>query len=70
MPRGSDGQVTDDYDGEPLPQETPEIHLGLGSTTYHLYLSEENHQKLLEVLEPFIGGADDAGPPGRMHNMR
>ncbi len=70
MPRGEDGQVTDDYDGESLPEDTPPTHLRVGSTTYHLYLSEENGEKLLEALHPFIDGADTDDETGRMHNMR
>jgi hypothetical protein len=70
MPRGDDGQITDDVDGQPLPEGTPETHLALGTATYRLYLSEENHQKLIEALRPFIGDVTDPGPPGRMHNMR
>ncbi len=37
----------------------------IGSSTYYLYPSTENHQKLVEVLQPFIGDADDTGQPGR-----
>ena len=70
MPRGEDGQITDDYDGKPLPEETPQTHLGLGTKTYHLYLAEENYHKLLEVLQPFIGDAEEGDHTGRMHNMR
>jgi hypothetical protein len=70
MPRGDDGQITDDLDGQPLPEGTPETRLGLGPATFHLYLSEQNYQKLIEVLEPFIDGADGEGPHERMHNMR
>ncbi len=70
MPIADDGQVTDDYDGEPLPEDTPQTHLGLGTTTYHLYLSEKSQRKLLEVLEPFVGEALSEDYTGRMHNMR
>ena len=70
MPRGDNGQITDDYDGQPLPADTPQTHLSLGSTTYLMYLSEDNQHKLVEVLQPFISNAEGDDRTGRMHNMR
>src|SRR4051794_28646542 len=50
--------LVDDYDGKELPDGTKPVHLALGRTTYTLHLSEANHGKLLEVLHPFIDGAE------------
>lgn len=50
--------LLDDYDGKELPDETSPVRLSLGRTTYSLYLSEANHGKLLEALNPFLEGAE------------
>lgn len=50
--------LVDDYDGKELPDDTSPVRLSLGRTTYDLYLSEDNHGRLLEVLNPFIEGAE------------
>ena len=50
--------LVDDYDGKELPEDTSPVSLSLGRTTYNLYLSDKNHGKLLEVLEPFIKDAE------------
>lgn len=52
--------LVDDYDGKELPEDTQPVQLSLGRTTYNLYLSEDNHGKLLEVLDPFIKDAETA----------
>lgn len=58
MPRKTINVLTDDYDGKELPEGTAPIRLSLGRTMYALYLSEDNHGKLLEALEPFITDAE------------
>lgn len=50
--------LVDDYDGKELPDDTAPVRLSLGRTTYNLYLSETNHGKLLEALNPFLEGAE------------
>lgn len=50
--------LVDDYDGKELPDDTSPVRLSLGRTTYNLYLSEANHGKLLEALNPFLEGAE------------
>lgn len=50
--------LVDDVDGKELPEDTQPVQLSLGRTTYNLYLSEKNHGKLLEALEPFISNAE------------
>jgi hypothetical protein len=50
--------LLDDFDGKELPDETSPVRLSLGRTTYNLYLSEKNHGKLLETLEPFVKDAE------------
>ena len=50
--------LVDDYDGKELPDDTSPVRLSLGRTTYDLYLSEDNHGRLLEALNPFIEGAE------------
>lgn len=50
--------LLDDLDGTELPDETSPIHLSLGRTTYALYLTEDNHGKLLKALDPFIANAE------------
>ncbi len=50
--------LVDDYDGKELPEDTQPVNLSLGRTTYNLYLSEGNHGKLMEALEPFIKDAE------------
>lgn len=50
--------LVDDFDGKELPEDTDPVHLSLGRTTYALYLSEKNHGKLLEALNPFIESAE------------
>lgn len=50
--------LLDDYDGKELPDDTQPVNLSLGRTTYALYLSEKNHGKLMEVLDPFIKDAE------------
>lgn len=53
--------LVDDYDGAELPEDTAPVHLSFGRTAYSLYLSEDNYGKLLEVLNPFIEGAETTG---------
>jgi len=50
--------LLDDFDGKELPDDTTPVNLSLGRTTYALYLSEKNHGKLLEALNPFIENAE------------
>lgn len=50
--------LVDDLDGKELPDDTQPVNLSLGRTTYSLYLSEKNHGKLLEALNPFIENAE------------
>lgn len=50
--------LVDDLDGTELPEDTQPIHLSLGRTTYALYLSEKNHEKLLKAVTPFIENAE------------
>ena len=50
--------LLDDYDGAELPDDAQPVNLSLGRTTYALYLSEKNHGKLLEALNPFIENAE------------
>lgn len=59
--------LVDDYDGKELPDDTQPVQLSLGRTTYSLYLSEDNHGTLLELLEPFIKDAEtvSSGPASR-----
>lgn len=52
--------ITDDLDGKELPEDTKPVALSMGRTTYNLYLSDDNHGKLLAALEPFISGAETA----------
>lgn len=53
--------LLDDLDGTELPDDASPIHLSLGRTTYSLYLTEDNHGKLLKALEPFIENAETVG---------
>lgn len=57
--------LVDDLDGKELPEGTEPVHLSLGRTTYALYLSEDSHGKLLEVLNPFIENAETVAAPTR-----
>lgn len=50
--------LVDDLDGTELPEDTQPIRLSLGRTTYSLYLSDKNHEKLLEAVTPFIENAE------------
>lgn len=50
--------LVDDLDGTELPEGTQAINLSMGRTTYALYLSEKNHEKLLKALTPFIENAE------------
>lgn len=50
--------LVDDLTGEELPGDTAPVYLTLGRNSYHLYLSEESHGKLLEALDPFIEDAE------------
>lgn len=50
--------LVDDLDGTELPETAKPITLSLGRTTYALYLSEKNHGKLLDALNPFIENAE------------
>lgn len=63
-------RLKDDLDGQQLPAGTEPLRLSLGDTTYRLHLSEENHEKLLQALEPFIANAKVEDPERRMSNMR
>lgn len=65
MPRQTIVQLTDDYDGKALPDDTSPVTLSLGRTTYNLYLSEDNHGKLLELLNPFIEDAETVSSSSR-----
>lgn len=50
--------LVDDLDGKELPEDTAPINLSYGNKRYALYLSDENHGKLLEALKPFIDDAE------------
>jgi len=63
-------RLKDDLDGKELPAGTEPLRLSLGDTTYRLNLSEENHEKLLQALEPFTANAKVENPERRMSNMR
>jgi hypothetical protein len=65
MPRQTIVQLTDDYSGEALPEDTAPVSLSMGGTTYNLYLSEKSHGALLEALSPFIEGADEVSGTAR-----
>lgn len=58
MPRKVVSVIADDLDGKDLPEDTKPVTLSLGRTTYNLYLSEANHGKLLEAVNPFIENAE------------
>ena len=62
--------LKDDLDGTELPEGTEPVRLSLGDTTYHINLSEENQDKLLEALKPFTANAKVEDPSRRMNNMR
>ena len=62
--------LKDDLDGKELPAGTEPVRLSVGDTTYQLHLSEENQDKLLEALQPFIANAKIEDPTRRMNNMR
>ncbi len=63
-------RLKDDLDGKELPAGTEPVRLAVGDTTYRLHLSEQNHDKLLEALEPFTANAKIEDPERRMNNMR
>lgn len=63
MPRKKIELISDDFDGKELPEDTKPVTLSLGRTTYNLYLSDANHGKLLDVLEPFTKDAEVASEP-------
>ena len=63
-------RLMDDLDGKELPAGTEPLRLSLGDTTYRLNLSEENHGKLLQALEPFTANAEVEDGERRMSNMR
>jgi hypothetical protein len=63
-------RLKDDFDGKDLPAGTEPLRLSLGDTTYRLHLSEENHGKLIQALEPFTANAKVEDPERRMSNMR
>ena len=46
--------ITDDIDGNELPQGTKPITLSFAGRSVELYLSEENNKKLTDVLEPYF----------------
>lgn len=54
--------LVDDLDGSELPDDTSPVTLSLGRTTYNLYLSDDNHGKLLKALDPFIANAETVSP--------
>ena len=62
-------RLKDDLDGQELPAGTEPVRLSLGDTTYRLHLSEENHGKLLQALEPFTANAkvEDPEPADEQH---
>ena len=68
MGRGT--HVKDDFDGQDLPAGTEPVRLSLGETTYLIHLSEENHGKLVQALEPFTANAKVEDRERRMSNMR
>ena len=67
---GRETHLTDDFDGQELPAGTEPVRLSLGDTTYRIHLSEENHRKLREALEPFTANAEVENRERRMSNMR
>ena len=62
--------LVDDLDGSELPEDTSPVILSLGRTTYNLYLSEKNHGKLLEALNPFIENAETTSSTARSTSTR
>jgi len=54
--------LIDDHDGKELPEDTAPLRLAVGKTTYNLYLSDANQEKLMKALEPFITGAETVEP--------
>lgn len=60
MPKQVRAVILDDLDGKELPEDTQPITLSMGRTTYNLYLSESNHEKLLKAVTPFIENAETA----------
>ena len=54
--------LIDDLDSSELPDGTEPVRLGLGRTTSLVYLSEDNHAKLLAALEPFTANAEKEAP--------
>ena len=67
---GDATRLKDDLDGQELPAGTEPVRLSVGDTTYQINLSEENHNKLLEALEPFTANAKVEDGERRMSNMR
>ena len=63
-------RLKDDLDGKELPSGTEPVRLSIDETTYQVHLSEENHDKLLDALKPFIANAKVEDPERRMNNMR
>ena len=63
-------RLKDDFDGQDLPAGTEPVRLSVGDTTYRIHLSEQNHDKLLQALEPFTAKAKVEDPSRRMNNMR
>ena len=55
--------LLDDLDGTELPDDTQPIRLAIGRSDYRVYLTEANHEKLLNALQPFIENAEKVGTP-------
>lgn len=57
--------LVDDYDGAELPEDTRPVKLSVDRTSYNLYLSDANRDKLLAALEPFVKDAETSSSTGR-----
>jgi hypothetical protein len=64
VPVGRKTVLVDDLDGTELPEDTAPITLSLGRTTYALYLTDKNHEKLLKAVTPFIENAEKVSGTG------
>lgn len=65
-------QVLDDYDGQELPEDTNAFLVAVDRDTWRVYLSDENKQRLMEAIEPFVNGAERANevPAGAPRRRR
>jgi hypothetical protein len=61
--------ITDDRDGQELPENTRSISLAYDGKEWELYLSEQNRIELEQLIRQFTRNAEPTGAPKRKRRV-